>query len=103
MPSTVGCCSKVGPECSASGVILAARKKICAEHHADRAGAAMLKSARSNSGRRFAIQNEITNASSATVNVPAAGPYKRTAVKTNASEMEMETFAQASLTEAEPL
>ena len=63
----------------------------------------MLKSARSNSGRRLAIQNEITRPSNATVSVPAEGPYRRTAVKTNASEMDIEAWAQGSFTDAEPL
>jgi hypothetical protein len=62
------------------------------EHHADRAGAEILNRARSVSGRRFAIQKDITSPSSATVRVPAAGPYKRTAAKTNASDIEIVTF-----------
>ena len=45
----------------------------------------------------------MTNPSKATVNVPAAGPYKSTAVNTNASEIEIETLALGSSTEAEPL
>ena len=59
--------------------------------------------ARSMSGRLFDIQNEMTRQSSTTVKVPAAGPYRRTAVKTKASEIEIETCAQGSLTEADPL
>jgi hypothetical protein len=51
----------------------------------------------------LAIQKEITRQSKTTVRVPAAGPYSSTAVKTNASEIEIETCAQGSLTEAEPL
>ena len=62
-----------------------------------------MKIARSNCGRRFAIQKEMTRQSSTTVTVPAAGPYRRTAVKTKASEIEIETCVPGSLTEAEPL
>ena len=51
----------------------------------------------------MAIQNEITRLSSATVSVPAAGPYSKTAVNTNASEIEIETFARGNSTETEPL
>src|SRR5262245_26489755 len=86
-----------------SGAIPEIRKKIWDEHHADNAGAAMLKSARWSSGRRRATQNEMTSPSSATVSVPAAGPYSRTAVNTKASDMEIETFARGSSTDAEPL
>src|SRR5258707_1181138 len=89
--------------CWASGWIPETRKNSSDEHHADNAGAAMLKRALSTSGRRFAIQNEITRPSRATVSVPAAGPYNRTAVKTNASEIEIEIFEPGNSTDAEPL
>src|ERR1700681_2873383 len=59
---------------SESGAIPDTSKNNCAENHADNAGAATLNSALSISGRRFAIQNEITNPSRATMRVPAAGP-----------------------------
>ena len=52
----------------------ATRKNNFAAHQTENAGAEMLKSALSISLRRFEIQNEITNASSATMMVPAAGP-----------------------------
>ena len=63
----------------------------------------MFISARCISGRRLASQNEMTRPSRATVSVPAAGPYSRTAVKTNASEIEIDTLVPGSSTEAEPL
>ena len=78
-------------------------KNSCAEHQADNAGAATLKRALSGSGRRLEIQNEITNPSRATVNVPADGPYSNTAAKTKASEMEIVTFDRGNSTDAEPL
>src|SRR5436853_3621003 len=79
-----------GDGCSVSGEIPATVKKRCAEHHADNAGAAMLKRGRYISSWRFAIQYEPTRPSSATMTVPAAGPYSKTAVKTNVSEIEIE-------------
>ena|SRR6188474_2701779 len=85
------------------GGIPATRKKRCAEHHADSAGADTLKRARWASSWRFDIQNEITRPSSAVRTVPAAGPYRSTAVITNVSEIEMEAGDDGSLTEAEPL
>ena len=45
----------------------------------------------------------MTRASRATVRVPAAGPKRRTDVKTNVSEMEMVAGTDGSLTVAEPL
>src|SRR4026208_1498704 len=45
----------------------------------------------------------MTRASSATVRVPAAGPNRRTEVKTNVSEIEMVAGTDGSLTVAEPL
>jgi hypothetical protein len=45
----------------------------------------------------------MTNASSATVNVPAAGPNRSTDVKTNVSEMDIVAGTDGSLTVAEPL
>ena len=88
---------------SESGAIPEAAKNSWAEHQADNAGAATLNIALSSSGRRFAIQNEITSPSSATVKVPAAGPYSRTAANTNASEMEIVRFDRGISTQAEPL
>jgi len=38
-----------------------------------------------------------------TVTVPAAGPYSRTAVKTKASEIDIETCVPGNFTEADPL
>ena len=52
---------------------------------------------------RLAIHSEIINPSSATIIVPAAGPYRSTAVKTNVSELEMEAKDDGSVTVAEPL
>ena len=66
-------------------------------------GADMLKRARWGSSYRLEIQNEITRPSSATITVPAAGPYSNTAVKTKVSEMEIEADEEGSLTVAEPL
>ena len=48
-------------------------------------------------------QKEITNASRATVKVPAAGPNRRTDVKTNVSETETATGSEGRLTVADPL
>ena len=45
----------------------------------------------------------MTRPSSATMTVPAAGPYSNTAVKTNVSEIEIEADEEGSLTVAEPL
>ena len=45
----------------------------------------------------------MTRASNATVRVPAAGPKRRTDVKTNVSEMEMVAGTEGNLTVAEPL
>src|SRR5437667_12027632 len=59
---------------SESGAMPETAKNNWEENHADSAGAATLNSALSSSGRRLAIQKEITNPSRATVNVPAAGP-----------------------------
>jgi hypothetical protein len=87
----------------ASGASPETRKKSCDEHHAERDGAAMLNKARWSSGLLLATQNEITRPSRATVSVPAAGQYRRTAVKTKASEIEIDTFARGSSTDAEPL
>ena len=88
---------------SESGTIPDVAKNSWAEHQADNAGAATLNNTLSSSGRRLAIQNEITNPSSATVNVPAAGPYSRTAANTNASEMEIVKFDRGISTQADPL
>jgi hypothetical protein len=45
----------------------------------------------------------MTKASSATVSVPAAGPKRRTDVKTNVSEIEIVAGTDGSVTVAEPL
>jgi hypothetical protein len=45
----------------------------------------------------------MTNASTATVRVPVAGPKRSTDVNTNVSEMEMVAGTDGSLTVAEPL
>ena len=68
----------------------ATRKKRCDEIHTDRAGADRLNIARCGSSCLLEIQNETTRASRATTTVPAAGPYKSTAVKTNVSDVEIE-------------
>ena len=52
---------------------------------------------------RLDIHSEIINPSSATIIVPAAGPYRSTAVKTKVSELEMEANDDGSVTVAEPL
>jgi hypothetical protein len=83
--------------------MFATRKKRWAESHADTAGADMLKRARCGSSYRLEIQNEITRPSKATMTVPAAGPYSRTAVNTKVSEMEIDADEEGSLTVAEPL
>src|SRR5207245_10261726 len=70
--------------------------KTCAAHQHEIAGALVLKSARYHSGRRLAIQKEMTNPSSATVTVPAALPKSRTAAKTNVSETEIEAGTEGS-------
>src|SRR5665213_1474899 len=90
-------------EACTSGGMCAVRKNSSPAHHAETAGAAMLKSARYDSGRRFAIQSEITKPSNATVSVPAAGPYRRIAVKTKASEIEIDAGTDGSFTVADPL
>src|SRR5438477_9883828 len=86
-----------------SGKIPAVQKNNRADNHAESAGAVTLMSARRGSGRRRAIQKEITRASRVTVIVPAAGTYSRTAVKTKASEIDMETCVPGSLTDADPI
>src|SRR5215475_8834061 len=88
---------------STSGAIPEIRKKRFAEHQTDTAGADMLNRARCGSLCRFAIQNEMTKPSRATITVPAAGPNSNTAVKTNVSDMEMEAYEEGSLTVADPL
>ena len=45
----------------------------------------------------------MTSPSNATITVPAAGPYRRTAVKTKVSEIEIEALEDGILTVAEPL
>ena len=45
----------------------------------------------------------MTNASKATVSVPAAGPKRRTDVKTNVSEIDIVAGTDGSFTVAEPL
>src|SRR5262245_4775990 len=85
------------------GSIPAIAKRSWAATQIEAAGAAMLKRARYHSGRRFAIQNEMTRPSSATVIVPADGPNRRTDAKTNVSETEIEAPAVGKLTVAEPL
>ena len=83
--------------------MLVTLKSSCDANQIETAGAVMLNSARYHSGRRFAIQNEITRPSSATVTVPAAEPKSRTEAKTNVSEMEMVAGIEGSFTVAEPL
>src|SRR5689334_16876716 len=92
-----------GDGCSVSGDMPATVKNRCAEHHADSAGAAMLKSGRWISPWRLAIQYDPTRPSSATMTVPAAGPYNKTAVKTNVSEIEIDANVDGRRTVAEPL
>src|SRR5206468_9583424 len=89
--------------CRIKGSMLKARKKSCDAHQIDTAGAVMLNRARYHSGRRLAIQNEITKPSSATVIVPAADPNKRTAANTNVSDMEIVAGIDGRLTVADPL
>ena len=69
----------------------------------DMAGADILKSARYHSGRRFAIQNEMTRPSNATITVPASVPNSSTEAKTNVSETEIDAGTEGSFTVAEPL
>src|SRR5438034_576423 len=78
------------------GTMPEVRKNSSAEHQAATAGADMLKRARYHSGRLFAIQNEMTKPSKATTTVPAGGPYKRIAIKTKTSEMEIEACDEGS-------
>src|SRR6267154_3310582 len=89
--------------CRIRGSTLKARKRSCDATQIDTAGAVMLKSARYHSGRRLAIQNEITKPSSATVIVPAADPNKRTEANTNVSDIEIVAGIDGSLTVADPL
>src|SRR5262249_37417608 len=89
--------------CTVSGAIPAARKKNCAAHQADTAGADMLKSARTSLRWRFASQTEITSPSNAPTIVPADGPSKRTAMKTKTAETESEVCDEGRSTGAEPL
>src|SRR3954469_5049479 len=94
-----------GEGCLMRGGMPAMMKNSWAPHHADTAGADILKRARCGpfSFRRLEIQNEIISPSRATMIVPAAGPYRRTAVKTNVSEREIEAEEEGSVTVAEPL
>src|ERR1044071_8863635 len=78
-------------------------KSSCDAHQIETAGAVMLNRARYHSGRRFAIQNEISRPSRATVTVPAADPNSRTDAKTNVSEIEIVAGIDGSSTVAEPL
>ena len=48
-------------------------------------------------------QHEMTSASRATVNVPAAEPNRRTEVKTNVSETDIVAGSEGRRTVAEPL
>jgi hypothetical protein len=81
----------------------ATAKKRFADSHADTAGADILNRARCGSSYRFEIQNDMTRPSRPTMTVPAAGPYNKTAVKTNVSEIEIDAEDEGSLTVAEPL
>src|SRR5438105_11654820 len=63
----------------------------------------MLKRARYHSGRRLAIQKEMTRPSKATVIVPADGPKRSTEAKTKVSETEIEAPAVGKFTVADPL
>src|SRR5438132_702719 len=85
------------------GSMLKARKRSCDAHQIETAGAVMLNNARYHSGRRLAIQNEITKPSSATVTVPAADPNKRTEANTNVSDIEIVAGMEGRLTVADPL
>src|SRR5436190_14117038 len=78
-------------------------KRILAATHIEIAGAAILNSALYHSGRRLAIQKEMTRPSNATVIVPAAGPKRRTEAKTKVSDTEIEAPTVGRLTVADPL
>src|SRR3954468_9742000 len=80
----------IGEGSFTSGAIPATVKNNWAESQAETAGADMLKRARCTSRCLFEIQNEPTSPSSATITVPAAGPYNRTAVNTKVSEIEID-------------
>src|SRR5262249_6340523 len=85
------------------GGMPAIQKKRFAEHQTEIAGADMLKSARCASLCRLASQKEMTSPSRAVMAVPAAGPYSRTAVKTNVSEIDIDAYDDGRRTVAEPL
>ena len=93
----------IGEGSLTSGAMPATVKNRFAEHQADNAGADMLKSALCGSGFLFEIQNPPIRPSRATITVPAAGPYNKTAVKTKVSEIEIEANEEGSLTVADPL
>src|SRR5215210_1316018 len=85
------------------GLMPAMRNNSWAATHIETAGAAMLNRARYHSGRRLAIQKEMTSPSSATVMVPADGPNSRTDAKTKVSETEIDAPAVGRFTVADPL
>src|SRR6267142_2572750 len=97
---SAGSIAFIGDGSFTSGAMCAAAKKRWDEHQTEIAGADILKSARWNSRCRFDNQNEITKPSSATITVPAAGPYSSTAVKTNVSEIEIDAYEDGSRTVA---
>jgi hypothetical protein len=86
-----------------SGGRLADQKNTWALTHSDAGNAQMLKRIRYAGWRRRASDSEMTRASSATINVPAAGPYRRVEVKTNVSEIEIVAGTDGSLTVADPV
>src|SRR5688500_18985193 len=89
--------------CRKSGSMLVNWNSSCDAHQMEAAGAAILNSALYHSGRRLAIQNEITSPSSAPVPVPAADPNTRTGANTYVSDTEIVAGIEGSLTVAEPL
>src|SRR3989337_436793 len=89
--------------CRIRGSMLKTRKRSCDAHQIEMAGAVILNNARYHSGRRLAIQNEMTRPSSATVTVPAAEPNNRTEANTNVSDIEIVAGIDGSLTVADPL
>src|SRR3954470_24878586 len=86
-----------------SGSMLVSPKSNCDAHQIDAAGAVMLNRALYHSGRRLAIQKEITRPSNATATVPADDPKSRTEAKTNVSEIEIVAGMDGNSTVAEPL
>src|SRR5215216_4973441 len=73
-------------------------KKTLDEHHIATATADRLKSVRTRERLSDSIQNDITSASSATIATPTSVPNMRTEVSTNASDTEIRTSSDGSLT-----